>query len=358
MKILDWYILKKYLKTFFYVVMIIISIVCVIDYSEKADDFIEKNVTWKEIIVDYYLNYIPWMSSVLSPISVFITTVLVTSRLSSHTEIIAMLSSGMSFLRFMRPYFIGSTILGALIFLFVGWIIPPAAKIKNDFENQYVRNPFYFNDRNVHIRTSDSTFVYLHNYNNRTHTGFRFTLEKIKGEELVERLDAPKISWDTAVNKWKIPSYTIHSFDGLEESITSGKNMDTVLNLLPKDFESQHEIYVTMTIPELNAHITEMQNRGKDGIQVFLNEKHERYAYPFAIIILTAMGVIVSAKKSRRGTGWQIAFGFALAGVYVLFVMLSRNVAQAGGLEPWFAAWLPNITFCCISIFMYFTVPR
>ena len=358
MKILDRYILKKFLTTFFFLVLILIAVILVIDYTEKSDDFIEHNLDVSYIFLEYYANYIPFMINTLSPISVFIAVVFVTSRLASHTEIVAMLSSGTSFLRLLYPYFLGAAFLAVITFFMVGWVIPNAAKKKVAFEVAYIKGPFYFDQRNIHLKSNDSTYVYMESYNNRTKSGYKFTLEKIKDRKLLEKLTATRVKWDTTQLKWHIKNYKVHSFEGQTEKIWEGSDMDTALNVTPKYFESTFHLNETMTLDELDEFIENRIKTGAGGTESYLNEKHERYAYPFAIIVLTMMGVVVSAKKSRQGSGFQIAIGFMFAFFYIIFVMMSRSLASGGGVPPQLAAWLPNITFSIISVVMYFTVPR
>lgn len=358
MKILDRYILFKFLKTFVFVVAILIAVICVIDYTEKSDDFIEHNLSLSKILFEYYLNYIPFMANTLSPICVFITTVFVTSRMASHTEIVAMMSSGMSFRRLLMPYWAGAFILGTITFFMVGWIIPKAAKVKVDFEIAYVKSPFFFNDRNIHLQENDSVFVYMESYNNRSKSGYKFTMEKIVGKELKEKLYGDRIQWVDSTESWHLKSYGVHYFNGKNERMIKGSKMDTVLTLHPKDFESKHKIYETLTFDELDEFINDQLERGLGNVGRLQNEKYERYAYPFAIIILTTMGVIVSSRKSRRGTGFQIAFGFLLAFIYIIFVILSRNIAQSGAVSPMVSAWIPNMTFTGIAGLLYYLMPK
>ena len=329
MKLLDKYILIKFLKTFVFVVGLLVAVICVIDYTEKSDDFLEHNLSAGQIISEYYLNYIPFMANTLSPICVFIAAVFVTSRMAAHTEIVAMLTGGMSFKRFLVPYLIGAGILGIFIFFMVGWVIPNAAKGKVDFERAYVKNPFFFAERDIHQRESDSTYVYMESYNNRTNSGYKFTLEHIEGRLLKAKLFASRIHWVDSIQKWRMPSYKLHTFNGNEETITEGSELDTTMHMHPKDFQSKYNMNETLTFDELDAYIKDQQKRGIGQIGRYLNEKYERYAYPFAIVLLTVMGVIVSARKSRQGTGFQIALGFLLAFIYILFVVMSRSIAPS-----------------------------
>lgn len=336
-----------------FVVGVLIAIICVIDYAEKSDDFLEHNLSFSQIFMEYYLNYIPFMANTLSPICVFITTVFMTSRMASHTEIVAMLTSGMSFRRLLMPYWAGATILGIITFFMVGWIIPRAAKDKVDFEKAYIKSPFFFNDRNIHLRENDSVYVYMESYNNRSKSGYKFTMESLNGRILNEKLYADRIQWVDSTESWHMKSYSIHKFDGKKESRMQGSKLDTVLTLHPKDFESKYKIFETMTFDELDTYIAQQLKRGIGNVERLQNEKYERYAYPFAIFILTTMGVTVSSKKSRRGMGFQIAIGFLMAFIYIIFVILSRNIATSGAVPPMIAAWIPNFTFSGITAYLF-----
>lgn len=358
MRIFDLYIIKKLLTTFFFSVLIAVIVVCVIDYTEKSDDFIRHDLPLSQIITEYYINFIPFMMSTLSPILVFISVVFITARMASHTEIIAMFASGMSFIRILVPYLIGAVLLGGLIFWLVGWIIPDAAKTKVEFQIKYLHSPYYFDSRDVHFKVNDSTYFYLQSYNNKSKVGYRCTIEKVRDGKLVEKLSTNRMQWNPDKEKWSLASYKRYTFKDGKEEFTTGGVMDTTLNIFPRHFESTRYLNETMTLAELDQYIQEQKDRGIGNVALYENEKHERYAYPFAIIVLTIMGVIVAARKSRQGSGVQIAFGFFLAFVFILFVVMSRSVGRAGSIEPMLAAWLPNITFSIIAAIMYFTVPR
>ena len=358
MKILDRYLIKNFLITYFFVAFVIVLIICMIDYTEKVDDFLEKKAPLKAIIFDYYLNLIPYWINYISPLMVFIATVFFTSRIAARTEIIAMLSSGISFVRMLLPYMVGAMILGTVTFIQVGWVLPIANKVRNDFEKKYVKNEFSFSGRNVHITISDDVYAYLESYNTSSKTGNKFTMETIKGNKLLQKLSADKIVWQPEKKKWLLQNIQIRTLDSLGEKITFPKDRDTTINLSPKDFESDYNLYETFTLSELNNYIDLLKSRGADGLEVYLIEKYIRFTQPFAIMILTAIGVIVSARKSRRGVGWQIALGFMLAFIYILFFLLSKGVAEAGTINTLFAVWLPNIVFSCIGVILYKTLPR
>ncbi len=358
MKLLDWYILKRFLQTYIFVVMVIVLVVVMIDYTEKVDNFHKNNVTAGEILGQYYLNFVPYWANYISPLMVFIATVFLTSRLAARTEIIAMLSSGISFVRLLFPYLLGASVLAVLTYFMVNYIIPKANKTRIAFEIKYINNPYTYSGRNVHIKIAPNTYAYLESYNNQSNTGYKFTLERVEGNQLKAKLSADRIEWDTKKKKWGIYDYTVRSINGPTETLTPGTHVDTTLNLKPDDFGSDFNLFETLTLPELNRHIELLQSRGADGVETYLIEKYSRDTRPFAIIILTVIGVIMSARKSRRGVGWQVALGFFLAFTYLLFFMLAKGIAQEGFLNPIIAVWLPNLIFASIGLLLYNTIPR
>ncbi len=357
-KILDRYLLKNFLITYLFVALMIVLIICVVDYTEKVDDFIKRQAPTRAIFLDYYINLVPYWANYISPLMVFIGTVFFTSRIAARTEIVAMLSTGISFGRIMFPYFLGGAVIALYTFAMVGWILPKANKKRNAFEIKYTKDEFYFDGRNVHLKIAPETYAYLESYNNVTKTGNRFTLEMIEGTTLKQKLSADKIVWEPEKEKWSIRNYYIRTINDQGETITTGTEIDTTINLTPRDFESQYKVFETFTLPELENHIELLKSRGSDGLEVFLIEKYTRFTQPFAIFILTAIGVIVSARKSRRGVGWPIAMGFLLAFVYILFFLVSKGIAEAGNINTLFAVWLPNIVFSVIGIVLYKTLPR
>lgn len=358
LKILDRYILKKYLTTFVFVVMVIITVILVIDYTEKNEDFIRKNAPLQKIIFEYYLNLAPYFINQLSPLLVFIATVFVTARLAARTEIVAILSAGVSYVRILKPYFLGSIVIGILTFYMYGWVIPKASRIRHGFENQYVRGQFFFDKRNVHIKVAPKSYIYMESYNNTIHSGYQFTLETIDSGRVIDKISCSRIVWNPEKQKWRLEFWQKHTFNGKTETETRGDYLDTTINLSPKDFETQHMLYEQLTIDELNAQIELLKERGAEGIEPYMIEKYERYTYPFAIVILTIIGVIVSSRKSREGVGFQIAFGFLLAFVYIIFLIIGRSMANTGGIHPSVSAWIPNAVFAFIGLLLYFRVPK
>jgi lipopolysaccharide export system permease protein len=357
--ILDKYIIKKFLAAFFFSVVILVSVICVIDFTEKNDDFIQHNLSMSTVIFGYYIYLFPYFANLLSPITIFIAVVFVTAQLAARTEIVAILASGVSFRRLMLPYAIGGTVVGMLIFGLIGWVLPLGNKSRVAFERAYVKRPYRFQGRNVHIRIGPRSYVYMESYTNDSNTGYKFALETIDGTVLRRRLTADVISWDSTKKVWHLSPQLVRTFHGpQDERLQTLPARDTTLNLFPKDFASTYRLAETMTLPELNTFIRTKIERGADDTQLYLSEKYERYSYPFAIVILTLIGVTLSARKSRAGVGGQIALGFVLAFVFIIFVMLSRNLAQVGSLAPLVAAWIPSMVFTVIGLALYRFVPK
>ena len=359
MRILDKYIIGKFLTAFFFTVLMLVSVICVIDYTEKNDDFIHHNLTFWQVLTTYYIFLFPYFSNLLAPITIFIAVVFVTARLAARTELVAMLASGMSFERLLLPYAMGASIIAVFTFGLIGWIIPPGTRHIVDFENVVVNEPFHFNDRNVHLKIGPRSYAYLENYDNTHDTGYHFALETVDGTVLRRRLTAEVITWDSTKHMWHLTPQTVRTFQEPQgERLLSLPARDTVLNLYPKDFASTYRLAETLTSPELNALIQEKINRGAADTAQFLSVKYERYAYPFDVIILTLIGVVLSARKSRAGVGGQIALGFVLAFVFIIFVMLSRNLASVGSMPPMLAAWIPGLIFSVIGLLLYRVVPK
>ena len=357
MKIIDQYVLKKFLGTFLFVVLLLVSIISVIDFTEKNDDFLEHKLGTLEIL-RYYLDFIPYVASLITPITVFIAVVFVTSKLAGNTEIIAILSGGVSFRRLLFPYFLGACLIAGVSFWLNGWIIPNANKSRIEFELKYVKSPFYFDESDIHIKVAPEAYAYMENYNNNSEVGYRFTLEKIRGNEMLEKLSARRIEWDSTNTKWKLKDWTLHTFSGEEETIKDGTEMDTTINIHPDDFGSTYQMFETMTMPELDAYIAKQQERGGNSIPIYRVEKYIRYMSPFTAVILTFIGVIMSARKARGGSGFQIALGFLIAFVYIIFFIFARSLAEVNSIDPLLAVWLPNIVFSAVGIVLYNTVPR
>lgn len=357
MKILDWYILKKFLKSYLFVVLVIELVVVIIHVTEQNENFIKHELTFGQII-DYYVDYVPYIAGMITPITIFITVVFMTSQLAQHSEIIAMLSSGVSFRRLMRPYMIGASIIAILAFYLGGWVIPNGNKDRVAFELQYIKGAYHFTERNIHIKIAPTTLLYLQSYNVGTNRGYKPTLETIEDGVLIEKLEAANMTWQKETEKWRLRNWKKRVINDMEEVFTAGKSLDTTLRIHPKDFASDYSRFETLTMNELYTYIDELELRGADDIAVYEIEKYIRYTSPFAALILTFIGLGVSARKARGGAGFQIALGFLLAFIYIIFFIFSRTSAEAGSISPIIAIWIPNIIFTTIGIIIYQTVPR
>jgi len=357
MKILDKYIIKKFLTSFVFVVFIIVAIIVVIDITEKIDKFTENEVPIDRIL-QYYADFIPWIANLISPITVFIATVFVTAKMAGHTEIVAILASGVSFRRMLVPYVIGAGIIGLISFYFNGWVIPDANKSRRDFEVEYIESKFYFNKSDYHIQVSPTIYLYMHSYSNQTQKGRKFTIEKIENNALKEKLSAEIIEWNNDSSTWLLKQWQRRVILDDREEFFSGEEMDSSLVISPKDFETQHRLYEALTLPELDAKINEIETRGLEGVGIYKVEKYFRYTTPFTVVILVFIGVIVSSRKSRGGTGLQIAVGFILSFIFIIFVVISRGIAEGGVVNPILSVWMPNLVFSVIGMLMYRYVPR
>ncbi|WP_337043178.1 LptF/LptG family permease [Emticicia sp. 17c] len=359
MNILDKYLIKRFLTTYVFAVLVIVLVIMVIDFVEKNDNFLQHKAPLRTVLLQYYANLAPYWANYISPLMIFISTVFFTAQMASHTEIVAILSSGISFPRLMFPYFLGASVVAVFSFIMVGWILPRANTERLAFENLYVNDKFFFSTRDFHIAVAPNTYAYMSSYNNQVKTGYDFTLEKIVDNKLIEKLSAKRIEWNDSTKKWRIHEYKIRTFGVMKDKMVYGTSpKDTTVNLSPKDFENAHQIQESYTIPQLREQIALIQSRGAEGIESFQIELYQRFATPFAVIILSLMGLIVSARKARGGVGFQIAVGFVLAFFYILFYIMSKGIAESGNMPPILAVWLPNIVFACIGTFMYFTVPR
>mgnify|MGYP005839794013 CR=1 FL=1 len=357
MKILDRYILKKFLWSFLFILCLIILVITLIDVTEKNDYFIKNQLNYKQILT-YYYAFLPFMANMVSPITVFITTVFVTSRLAQRSEIIAILSGGISFRRFLVPYLLGACLLTVLSFILTGWVLADANKKRVAFEIEYIDSPLRISTNHLHIKLAPETYLYVGRYRSYKKLGTDITLETIRNAQLKEKLSARSMKWVEATGKWQLKDWMHRRFEGLEEHISQGSVIDTTLNLSPDDFSINPKLHETLTLPELNAHIQNLKEKGAANLHVFITEKYVRYMSPFAAIILTFMGIVVSARKVRAGAGLQIALGFILALIYIAFFLFARGAAEVKGTHLLLTIWMPNIVFSLVSAFLYRLMPK
>lgn len=356
-KIIDWYIIKKYLGTFFFTLAIFTVISVVFDISEKLDDFLKSNATLSEIVFQYYGGFIPFYLNFLSPLINFIAVIFFTAKMADQTEIVPILCGKASFNRFLRPYFLASTLIFIVSMIFNQLIIPETNRLKTNFENTYLEN----NDNtrnNVHIKLDPHTYVYMESFDNKNDIGYRFSLEKFDGEDMKSKLMSDRISWDSVAHKWKIFNYTIRYVDGLKERMVSGIEKDTTLDMRPLDFDVRDNIYSAMSYKELNLKIEKEKIRGS-GIMVNLElEKYKRWTYPFSTYVLTLIGVALSSRKVRGGVGLPLGIGIAMSFLYILLIQFSNVFALKGGLPALIAVLIPNVIFGAIGVILAIKAPK
>jgi lipopolysaccharide export system permease protein len=357
MKLLDKLIIKDFLKTYFFVVLMLILIVLVLDFTEKNDAYIRNDVPAPEIL-KYMMNYGLYLNNLLTPITVFISVIFITSKMAGRTEIIAILSSGVSFIRMLVPFMISALLIAIVSFFLNGWVLPVATLGVSDFKVRYLEDKRNFDQQNIHIKVAPDTYAYLSRYYTSGNQGYNFTLEQIQDGELIAKLSADRIVWDTTTNAWSVRNWKLREFKEMHEEWSAGERLDTLLSIRPEDFDLPKNHHETLTLPKLQEQIDILLDRGADNINYYRIEKYVRFMSPFAAIILTFIGVIVSSKKTRGGSGFKIALGFLLAFVYIILFLLSRTFAEAGTSYPILAVWIPNIVFALTGLILYKTVPR
>lgn len=358
MKKIDLYIIKKFLFTFIFTLFIFILIAIVIDYTEKVEDFTDKDIPFKAIVFEYYLNFIPFITVMLSPLFIFIAVIFFTSRMATRSEIIAILNGGMSFYRMLGPYMATALLLtGGLLYL-NHYVVPKANKVRLDFENTYFNRIKKKHFRDIHMQVQKETFIYLENYHKTDTTGYQFTLEKTKGQELYYKLRATRITWNHEKNKWTLFNYNIRDIRTMDETLTVGQRIDMDLGFKPKDIKQSETQKEVLTFPELNETIAAETLRGSSNVQYFELEKHRRTASPFSAIILTLIGVSLASRKVRGGIGLHIAIGIGLSALYVLFLQISMTFTTNAGMPPLLGVWIPNIIFGLIAFLLLRLAPK
>ena len=356
---LDVYIVRKFITTFFVALLLIIGIVIIFDISERIDDFVDKEAPLRAIIFDYYVNFVPYFMNMFSPLFVFITVIFFTSKMAADTEIIAILSCGISFHRMMVPYIFSATLIALFSLGLNLFVIPDASKTRVEFENQYFKDKTRSVGRNVHYQIAPGEFVFAESFSAWNNTAYRFTIEKIEDNKLVSKISAETAVYDTTKHTWRLKRYFIRDYnEDLTDNVRNGKQMDTTLALSVMDFYYNEKTVQTLDYFELEEMIRTQKMRGDANVKMSLIEKHRRLAIPFSAFILTIMGVALSSKKRRGGIGWNIGIGIALAFTYILFLKFSEMFVHVDALPPAVALWLPNIVFMIIAAFLYRIAPK
>lgn len=359
MKIIDRYIIQKYLTTFVFTIAVFTVIMVIFDVSERIDDFMTHNAPLSKIVFEYYAGFIPFYLNLLSPLINFIAVIFFTSKMADQTEIVPILSGGMSFYRLLRPYALAATVVFAFTFLSNIYLIPFTNKLKVGFENVYVKPERVSKTAlSTHMQVDSNSYVYIDHFETSTAIGYNFRLEKFEGQQMVEKLWADRILWDSVSNKWKIENYSIREIDGLKENMIYGEKKDTTLDMKPQDFEVYDNMFTVMTTAELNQRIRKEEIRGTGMMTDLLLEKYKRFINPFSTFILTMMGVALSSKKVRGGIGLSLGIGIALSFTYIVLIHFATMFSSKGGLPPLIAVILPNLFFLILSVILVIKAPK
>jgi lipopolysaccharide export system permease protein len=358
LKKLDIYIIKKFLGAYFLSILLIMSIAIVIDLTEKLDNFYATNLDFSTILLEYYINFIPYYANLFSSLFTFISVIFVTSKMAFNSEIIAMLASGISLKRILFPYFIAAGIIALITFYIGGYVIPPGNKTRYEFEQQHIeKKPAEKTIRNIQLKVAENQIAYIERFELVDNMGYRFSLDVFDGKTLVSRITSNTIQWDSLYT-WTLINYTKRDFIGLKEELSIGEKLVTEINMKPSDFGWVKNQYEHLTNTALKAHIDEQTKRGTAGLNLYKLEYEKRFALPFAAFVLTLIGVSLGSRKVRGGTGLHILIGFLLSITYVLSTMISSSLTVKAGFNPIVAIWAPNIVYFIIGLYLYKIAPK
>lgn len=355
---IDRYIMRKFLGTYVFSITLILSIAIIFDINEKINDFLAPEVTLYEIVFHYYLNFVPYYANLFSPLFVFISVIFFTTKLAENSEIIAMLASGLSFKRLLRPYFLASSIIAVATFFLNNYIIPPSTKQRQAFEEKYVRKKKSTYAESVQMEIDPAVFMFIKTYEVTQQTGYEFALERFEGRDLRSRLTAERITFSPETGIWTLHNYRRREFDDTTEQDFVGSSLDTLIRITPDDFLVNPQDAETMTSPMLKEYIARQSQLGVGTAKLFAIELHKRYAAVFSAFILTFIGVVVSAKKVKNGLGINLSIGLLLCSGYILFSTITSTFAISGVLSPLLSAWLPNAVFVLLALLLWRKAPQ
>lgn len=357
MKILDRYILKKFLGTYFVATLLVLAVIAMFDVTEKLDAFLTAPV--KETILDYFSSFLPYFAVQLSPLFVFIAVIFFTSKMAGNSEIIAILSSGVSYRRLLVPYMIGAAVIAGLTFWLSNYAIPPSNVKRLAYTNKYVKNKKETSASNVQLQVQPGVIAFMGRYETAHSRGYGFSLDKFQGKKLVSRLTAQTVQYDSLrQHHWILHDYMIRTLNGQREKIIRGASLDTVIDMEPQDFLVSTHDQETYTTPELTTYIAKQKNRGSANVVAFEIEKEKRYAMTAAAFILTLIGMALSSRKVKGGMGLNIGIGLALSFSYILFSTVTSSFAISGATSARVAMWIPNIVYLAIGIVLYYRAAR
>lgn len=358
---IDRYIIVKFLGTYIFSIALIISIAVIFDINERIDKLTQSHAPLNRIVVDYYMNFIPYFANLFSPLFVFISVIFFTSKLADNSEIIAMKSTGMSFKRLLRPYMITAALIAVTTFLLGAYVIPRGNVARVNFENRYIKKKNISSVDNVQLQVSPGVVAFISHFDMNSKSGYGFSLDKFVDKKLVAHLTAQTIRYDTLSAeryRWKLNMYNIRTIKGMREKLSSGAVIDTIIPMEPTDFMYTVNQQETLTLPELKEYIQRQTERGAANISPFEVEYHKRFATPFAAFILTLIGVSLSCEKRKGGMGLSLGIGLALSFSYILFQSISATFAINAGWPAMISVWIPNIIFIIIALFLYRRTPE
>jgi len=361
LKILDWYIIKKFIGTYFYSIALIISISIVFDVNENLAKFTQYHAPLKAIVFDYYMNFVPYFANLFSPLFVFIAVIFFTSKLAGNSEIISMLAAGVSFKRLMRPYMVSAALISIMTFYLGSYVIPKGTIIRQNFETMYKNKKKNTAAENVQLQVGKGVIAYIQHYDNNNKRGYGFCLDKFENKKLVSHLTASEIQYDTISDSkyhWTVRNWRIRQLRGLRETITSGATRDTLIMMEPTDLVFSKGQQETFTSPQLKEYISKQIDRGSSNVVQYEVEYHKRIATSFASFILTTIGLSLSSRKRKGGMGLYLGIGLALSFGYIMLQTVSATFAINADTPPILAAWIPNIIFSFVAYYCYRKAPN
>lgn len=365
MKKIDWYIFKKLIVTFVFCLLLFTIVAVAVDSSEKTEDFVRSGLSTSDIITKYYLGFVPFIWSLLFPLFVFIAVIFFTSKMANRSEVIAILASGTSYQRFLRPYIIGGIMLSAVLWVGSRYWIPKANAIRSNFQQNYVDNRDPTKNRTLgncyecyYLRTDSNTFVGIKEFDTATKSSRMFFMEKVENNKLIYNLRAERMQWDTAIKKWQLINASERFIDSMKERVLFHDTLVINLKIKPTELRKDNYLKDKLTTPELIAYIKREELRGTEGLSTYVVEKHRRNATPTSVFLLTLIGVVIASRKTRGGSGMHLALGIAIAALFIIADRFSTVFATKGNFPPMLAAWLPNIAFTFVLLWLYRRTPK
>ena len=361
LKILDWYIIKKFIGTYFYAIALIISISIVFDVNENLAKFTQYHAPLKAIVFDYYMNFVSYFANLFSPLFVFIAVIFFTSKLAGNSEIISMLAAGVSKRRLMRPYMISAALISALTFYLGSYVIPKGTVVRQNFETLYKNKKKNTAAENVQLQVGKGVIAYIQFYDNNRKRGYGFCLDKFENKKVVSHMTATEIQYDTIAESkyhWKATNWRIRDMRGMREKITNGATLDTLVMMEPTDLVFSKGQQETFTSPQLRDYISKQIDRGSGNVVQYEVEYHKRIASSFASFILTTIGLSLSSRKRKGGMGLYLGIGLALSFGYIMLQTVSATFAIQANTPAMLAAWIPNMIFAVVAWFCYRKAPN